>query len=128
VGEHHRRPAEYIVFENHTGVEGHVVLNLHVVADDDVGGHDDVLADVAAPADARTVHDVGEVPDLRVVADLAALIDEAGFVRGEFHTPALTFGCRCDGTVPAGDWRMRCVSSIDGRLWSMPKPWPASTS
>ena len=52
VGEHHRRPAEHVVFERDAGVDRHVVLDLDVVADHDARRHDDVLADVAATADA----------------------------------------------------------------------------
>jgi hypothetical protein len=33
VREHHRRPAEHVVFEDHAGVERDVVLDLDVVAD-----------------------------------------------------------------------------------------------
>ena len=33
VGEHHRRPAEHVVFEHDAGVDRHVVLDLDVVAD-----------------------------------------------------------------------------------------------
>ena len=51
VGEHHRRPAEHVVFEDHAGVERHVVLDLDVVADDHVRRDDHVLPDVAAAAD-----------------------------------------------------------------------------
>ena len=36
VREHHRRPAEHVVFQHDAGVDRHVVLDLHVVADDDL--------------------------------------------------------------------------------------------
>src|SRR6185369_14459228 len=61
VREHHRRTAEHVVFEDHTGVDRHVVLNLDVVADGDAGRNHDVLTDVAALADAGARHDMTEM-------------------------------------------------------------------
>src|SRR6185503_9614610 len=81
VREHHRGPAEHVVFEDDAGVVRDVVLDLDVVADHALRRDHDILADVAARADLRVAHDVAEVPDLRACADLGRRVDDCRLVR-----------------------------------------------
>src|SRR5262249_27434231 len=91
VGEHHRRPAEHVVFEDAARVDRDVVLDLDVVADGHVGRDHHVLPDIAARADARVLHHVREVPDFAARADLARRVHVAGFM----YEVVFFFHCRC---------------------------------
>ncbi len=101
VGEDHRRPAEYVVFQNAAGINRNIVLNFDVIADHHVRGNHHVLADVAVGADAGILHHMREMPDFRAWSNGARLIDVARFVHKivlRFHSGPVS---RIIGAIPA---------------------------
>jgi hypothetical protein len=80
VCEYHRWPAEHIVFERYTFIDGDVVLNLDVITDANARPDDDVLSDAALPTDMDLWQHVAEVPDERPRAYLVAGIDVGGLM------------------------------------------------
>src|SRR6185312_7590117 len=117
VGEHHRRPAEHVIFERHTFVDGNVVLDLHVGPDARAVHHDDILPQRASFPDYRTAEYVTEVPHPGSGADLRAFIDVRRFVNENAVAHRASTGrsmreCHsCSEVTDAGRDRMASTAS-----------------
>lgn len=96
IGEYHRWPAEYTIFESNAFVNTDVVLDFAFVTDSGVGTDDAVLANVAVLADFRTAQDMREMPDFRFFANSDVVIDDGSFVveKTRVRGKAKPGGCR----------------------------------
>src|SRR5258706_9114926 len=84
IGKNHRWAEEYIVFADHSGVNGNVVLHFYIFAQQNFRRYNYILPDVASLANFTIRHDMGEVPDLCAFTYLAALIDDGRWMRKVF--------------------------------------------
>ena len=80
VGEHTARPAEHIILNLNTFVDGDIVLHTDIIADVDIVAHIHILSEGAVLADDGTFLDVAEMPDLGSFADAHIVVDIAAFV------------------------------------------------
>src|SRR2546430_762370 len=81
VRQNARWPEKYIVFDDHSCVNGHVVLNFDIIPDDRPRIDIHVLTKYAPLTYPRSLHHVRTMPDLRARSDLGTLVDIRGFVR-----------------------------------------------